>query len=136
MQKKSFLILGVLAVVLLASCQTAPTTWDYSYPEERSASVRFVSMVVTAYNGISVSNFEWVRIPEGQTSITADVFIRHAGIIFVARDMEFGFPFQAGREYRVVGTTNDMRWGVSIYDSGSNELLAFVPFIEQPQFTG
>ncbi|MDR0513243.1 MAG: hypothetical protein LBG93_09145 [Treponema sp.] len=65
-------------------------------------------MVVTAYNGISVSNFEWVRIPEGQTSITADVFVRHAGIIFVARDMEFGFPCQAGREYRVVGSTNDM----------------------------
>jgi hypothetical protein len=134
MKKKVLGLLGAAVIVFFVSCQTRLFVWDESYPPERLAYVNFVNMTVTAYNGITVNNFARVKIPSGQTDITADVRIQHAGITFIARDMEFGFPFQAGRDYRVVGRTSDRLWGVAIYDDNTNEQLMFVSFIIQPQF--
>jgi hypothetical protein len=122
---KKILFFAAIALIFFGSCQTRPIVWDSTFSEAESATVHFRNMVVTNYNGISVSKFSNVMIPGGQTNITADVAILHAGRQFNARGMEFSYNFQAGREYKVSGGTQDMRWGVLVFEG--NEHLAFLP---------
>ena len=123
----------ICAILLFSSCKTGPVVWDDSYPAEQLATVQFLRMKINGFNGINVDKFNWVRIPAGQAILSGDVTIHHAGVYFNAEGMEFTCMFEEGREYKVYGGVNDMRWGVNVYEG--DELIAFVPFRDQPVFT-
>ncbi|MCL2763181.1 MAG: hypothetical protein FWD36_08270 [Treponema sp.] len=125
--------IAMVTCLLFCSCQSSPVVWDNSYPEETLAIVRFFDMNIVSYNGINVSKFRSVKIPAGQTELSGDVNIYHAGVRFAAKGMEFSYQFEANREYRIEGSSNEMLWGISVYEGKT--LLAFVPFKEQPKFT-
>ncbi|MCL2229795.1 MAG: hypothetical protein FWC01_01740 [Treponema sp.] len=127
------IVLLSFVFLVLNSCQTGPSTWDSALSAENSAEVKFVGMHVLTYNGINVRRFNWAIIPPGQTTISANLTINHAGLSFSLRDMEFTFDFKAGKIYRVTGSTHDMQWGVNIFED--DELLTFRPFLIQPIFT-
>ena len=126
----------VLLVVLLGSCASKPVVWDDSYPESEMTTVRFAAMTVTSYNGIGVQKWNTAKFPAGNTSIGADVNIQHGGITFKATGMEFSYRFDAEKEYQVWGATENMNWGVRIYDGlgSKREPLAFIPFKDQPVY--
>jgi len=127
-------ILVAITLLLFSACQTgAPVVWDDSYPAEKLASVQFNGMKIDSFNGIDVDKFYWVKIPAGEATFSGDVTIYHAGVNFQARGMEFTCTFQEGKDYKIYGRANDMRWGVNVYENG--ELKMFVPFKEQPVFT-
>jgi hypothetical protein len=137
---KKIVIMAGMVLLLFCSCQTKPQVWDNSYPEEKLAEIRFMGINIDSYNGISVTKFNWVMIPAGDTTFGGTVTINHSGVQFTARDMEFTSRFEEGRSYIVVGNQNEMRWGVSIYEGEKysqlkdENLVAFVPFKEQPKF--
>jgi hypothetical protein len=126
---------GIALVLALASSCVTTTVWDESYPPEKSATILFYQMTVKSYNGIGVSKWQIVVVPAGEASIGGDVAISHAGVGFMARDMEFTCFLEAGKEYSVAGATKDGQWGVNVYegrDLKTESLLEFVPFKNQP----
>jgi len=144
MKKKNTAVyfLLILLVVVLGSCTSNPVVWDDSYPESKLATVSFNNMTVTSYNGIGVEKWKTVKFPEGNTSIGADVNIFRAGLVFKAAGMEFSYNFEAGKEYRIMGAAENMKWGVRIYNglstTGMNsdqDFIAFIAFKNQPTFT-
>ena len=141
-KKAKITVFAFLIFLVLCSCQTKPAAWDESIPLEKTATVLLVSMNITSFNGITVipKNFRWVHIPAGETTLGGNVFINHGGISFQAKGMEFTYTFKAGVEYVVQGQTQDMKWGVSVYEAkkhsqiSAENKLAFIPFKNQPIF--
>jgi hypothetical protein len=129
----------VFLLFLFCSCRSDPVVWDSSLPEESMATVRFVNMKIDSFNGIGVTDFEWVKIPAGEARMGGDVSIYHAGFSFQLKGMEFTCYFEKGREYIVQGGTQETLWGVSVYEASSysdvsaETRLAFIPFRTQPQ---
>ena len=139
MEKKA--IIAILAVFfLVCSCQSGPVTWDDTIPEEEMAAVQLINMKIDSFNGIAVTKFNNVKIPAGETRLGGEVVVYHAGIGFRASGMEFTCMFEAGRQYIVQGSTQDMQWGVSVYEASkysnisADNKVAFIPFKEQPVF--
>ena len=137
---KKIIITAVVAFLLFCSCQTAPVAWDDSIPIEKMATVRFVNMNIDSFNGIAVTKFNWVNIPAGEARLGGLVLINHAGATFRTSGMEFTCQFDAGREYIVQGTAQDLQWGVSVYEGSkgshinADHKIAFIPFKNQPVF--
>jgi len=127
------LIIAAVTFLFFISCQTGPVVWDNAYPEEKVATVQFYGMNIDSFNGISVSKFNWIKIPAGQAIMGGDVTISHGGVSFYARGMEFTCMFEEGKAYKVYGSTDNNRWGVKVYEN--DEFVVFVPFKEQPVFT-
>jgi hypothetical protein len=121
--------------LFLVSCVTQ-TVWDASYAEEEMSTVLFTWMKPTGYNGIPVSKWAKVKIPAGVTLIEGDVTLSHAGLMILVRGMEFSFNFEAEKEYEVIGVTQDMLWGVKVYEGTrkTGTEIAFIPFRNQPVF--
>ena len=135
---KKIIITSFAIFLLFCSCQTKPVVWDDSLPDASMATVQLVNMNIDSFNGIAVTKFFWVKIPAGEVRLGGDVTIYHAGVGFRAQGMEFTCRFDAGREYVVQGTAQDMLWGVSVYEaskysqiSEANKIM-FIPFKEQP----
>ena len=139
MNKKMVMVIFA-ASLLIISCQTNPVVWDNTYPEGKLTTVRLLSMKIDSYNGILVSKFNWVKIPAGETRLGGDVNIGHAGITWVAKGMEFNCYLEEGKEYIIMGKSQDMQWGVSVYEASNykemseENKVAFIPFKEQPKF--
>ena len=137
---KKTIIVALMVFSFFCSCQTKPDVWDSSYPEERLADVRFVYMKLASYNGISVTKFNWVKIPAGAATFGGEVYIFHGGVQFTLRDMEFTCQFDAGTSYVVIGSQQDMLWGVSVHETSkpsrttAENKIAFIPFKNQPKF--
>jgi hypothetical protein len=132
---KKTLALAAAVLALAVSCATTTKIWDESYPIEKSATVTFYQMTVKSYNGIGVDKWRSVVIPAGEASIGSDVYIVHAGIRFLANDMEFTCYLEAGKEYSVAGVARDGKWGVSVYEGETpknDTFLEFIPFKNQP----
>jgi hypothetical protein len=128
------MVLAAITLLLFSACQSSgPVVWDDTYPEEKLATVQFNGMKIDGFNGINVEKFNWVKIPAGEATFSGDVTIYHAGVNFQTKGMEFTCMFEEGKEYKIYGRTNDMRWGVSVSEDG--EFVAFVPFKDQPVFT-
>jgi hypothetical protein len=128
-------VVVALVLVLAGSCATSPTIWDTSYLQEESADVLFYQMTVESYNEIGVNGWRYVRIPAGEANISADVYISHAGVPFLAQDMEFGCYLEAGKNYTIGGATRNGQWGVNVYEGAApdnTKLLEFIPFRNQP----
>jgi hypothetical protein len=126
---------AALVLVLAGSCATSPTIWDESYSREESAWVLFYQITAKSYNGIGVSAWRWVSLPAGEANIGADVRIVHAGVGFLAKDMEFGCYFEPGKDYAISGAVKNGQWGVNVYEGSSvdeKKLLEFIPFKDQP----
>jgi hypothetical protein len=139
--KRNVMIMGALLIVLaFCSCQTAPVVWDESLPEEQLATVRFYSMKLDSYNGIAVSNFDFVKIPAGETRLGGEVNIYRSNIVWTTRGMEWTCNFEAAKEYSLIGAARDMQWGVVVYDTlkigdmDKGHEVAFIPFKNQPTF--
>ena len=132
-------IIGILALAI-GSCASMQV-FDDDVPESEQTTANFSMMKVTSYNGIAV-NWEKAKFPAGNAILGADVDVRRGGIIFQLRGMEFSYHFMPETEYYVMGTAQDMKWGVNIYDKmpssgfGSSlpDPLAFIPFRTQPTF--
>jgi len=144
MKKKNTAIIFLLLplIVLLTSCAGNPVVWDDSYPESMMSTVSFNYMTVTSYNGIGVEKWKTVKIPEGSTNIGADVNIYRGGLVFQATGMEFSYDFEAGKEYRIMGAAENMKWGVKIYNGlntsgmkADQDFIAFIAFKNQPTFS-
>jgi hypothetical protein len=124
----------ILVLALASSCVTTKV-WDEAYPPEESAAVWFYQITVKSYNGIGVNKWASVVIPAGEANIGGDVFIDHAGVRFLCRDMEFTCFLEAGKEYSVLGVTKDGLWGVNLYESKKikpETHREFIPFNNQP----
>ena len=143
MSKK--IIVGMLILfLLLSSCAGSAglVIWDESIPEEETATVHFMNMKIDSFNGIHVTDFNRTRIPAGLARLGGEVRAVHAGLNFVLRDMEFSFNFEAGKSYMVSGATQNMQWGVNVYDvtgqqsarATADNRIDFIPFREQPVF--
>ena len=128
------------AFLLFTACQSGPVIWDDSHPSEELATVRLMSMVIDSYNGIAVKNFEWVKIPAGETRLGGLVIIEHAGVYWRANGMEFTCNLEKGKEYIITGKGENMQWGVSVYEASTykeateENKVAFIPFKNQPIF--
>jgi len=137
---KKIVITAVLVLLFLCSCATKPLIWDDTYPEEQLTEIRFMNFDIDSYNGISVTKFNWVKIPAGDITFGGIAYMLHSGVRFTAGGMEFSSRFEAGKAYIINGGQSDMRWGVSIYEGTElsrikpENLVVFVPFKEQPAF--
>jgi len=135
-----FIVSFLAVVVLLCSCQTAPVVWDASYPAEKLATVLFINMKISSYNEIGVTKFNWVKIPAGEVKLGGEVIISHAGFSFKASDMEWTCKLEEGKSYVMRGSSQDLLWGVSVYETESYQKIsqenkvAFIPFKNQPKF--
>jgi carbohydrate-binding DOMON domain-containing protein len=132
MKKTPALIAGIL--ILANSCVTT-TIWDESYPPEKSATVLFYQITAKSYNGIGVSKWTSVVLPSGEANIGGDIRISHAGVRFLAQDMEFTCFLEGGKEYTVTGAAKNEKWGVSLYEGKAlkdDMFLEFIPFKNQP----
>jgi hypothetical protein len=135
MKKTCVLITGILILILVNSCVTTTVVWDETYPPEESATILFYQMTVKSYNGIGVNKWVSVTVPSGETLIGGDVRINHAGVGFLAQDMEFVCYLEGAKEYLVAGATKDGKWGVNLYTGKAlrdDMLLEFIPFKIQP----
>ena len=138
--EKKIIITAFAVFLLFCSCQTKPVAWDDSLPEGSMATVRLVNMNIDSFNGIAVTKFNWVKIPAGETRLGGEVIINHAGIGFRVSGMEFTCRFEAGREYIIQGSSQDMLWGVAVYEASkysqvsAESKVAFIPFKDQPVF--
>jgi hypothetical protein len=134
-------VVAVLVLVLAGSCATT-TVWDKSYPQEQSVDILFGMLTVKSYNGIGVKGWKYnVTLPAGEINIGGDVYIYHAGVRFLAHDMEFVCYLEPSKKYTIIGATKDGQWGVSVYEGNSlwvgtapdsSKLLEFIPFKNQP----
>lgn len=135
---KRLSIAAAVVAVLFCSCQSVPVVWDDSLPDEKTAVVLFVNVTITSYNGIGVTKFNHARIPAGETTMGGDFAVYHAGMSFRLKDMEFTFLFEQGKEYIVQGSSQEMLWGVSVYEASkyseatAETRVAFIPFKNQP----
>jgi hypothetical protein len=133
---------GIIVAVLVLASSCATTVWDKSYPQEQSVEILFGMLTVKSYNGIGVKGWKYnVTLPAGEINIGADIYITHAGVRFLAHDMEFVCYLEPGKKYTIVGTTKDGQWGVSLYDGNGlwvgdtpddSKFLEFIPFKNQP----
>jgi hypothetical protein len=137
---KKILFLGAAVFLLFCSCQSSPKLWEGSANESRLATVQFYYMEIDSYNGITVEKFNWVIIPAGTAELGGNVGVQHAGLRFYLKGMEFSCNFEDGKEYIVRGASENLLWGVSVYDVTGNKKIspetkiAFIPFKEQPNF--
>jgi hypothetical protein len=135
------LITGVCALALMAalgSCITNPVVFDEAIPPEETASLFFVYLQPTSYNGIAVDKKKWIwtNIPQGDAVFVVDIESGYTS----GKDFVFSFNFEGGKEYCLIYTQSDDEYGVNIYDSGrpvltfppENKLITFVPFTNQP----
>jgi hypothetical protein len=133
MKKTLAVIASALVLALASSCATK--IWDEAYPPEKSATIFFYQITPKSYNGIGVEKWHSVVIPAGEAIIGGNVWIRHAGVDFLAADMEFVLHLEAEKEYSVIGVAKDGQWGVNLYESKNlktETLVAFIPFTNQP----
>jgi hypothetical protein len=124
----------MLILILVSSCVTT-TIWDETHPPEESATILFYQIAVKSYNGIGVDKWLSAVLPSGEVNIGGDVRIYHAGVGFLARDMEFVCFLEGGKDYLVSGATKDGKWGVNLYAGKAIKdemLLEFIPFKIQP----
>lgn len=135
--------MGVTAIItflLFCACQTSPIVWDNDYPPEKLATVLFMDMKIDSYNGINVKKFLFVKIPAGEATFGGEITMRHGGVAFRAKDMEFTCILEEGKEYIVQGSNEDMKWGVSLYEAASytpvkiEKRVRFTSFKNQPKF--
>jgi len=101
---KKVVITVVLVFLFLSSCQTnKPQIWDDSYPEEKLTEIRFVNFDIDSYNGISVTKFDWVKVPAGDITFGGRAYMIHSGVRFFADSMEFSSRFEEGKSYIIKG---------------------------------
>jgi hypothetical protein len=134
MKKPLAVIAAALVLALASSCVTTKI-WDETHPPEKSATIFFYQITPKSYNEIGVSKWHSVVIPAGEAVIGGDVHINHAGVGFLAKDMEFVCHLEAEKEYSVIGATKDGKWGVNLYESKNlkaETLVTFIPFTTQP----
>jgi hypothetical protein len=149
----------VFTVVAFASCaglmdayaRSVTKVWDETLPESEVAMVSFLIPSVTSYNGVALEKeFTVMKIPAGNTTFTINTEINR-GDTYRAYDMEFAFPFGAGKFYIADSAfrsydKDDTVIGVDIYvwdtikdfaqrdmKRTSNHYVAFVPFKNQPE---
>jgi hypothetical protein len=141
MKKKVTIAVSMFFLLFLfCSCQNAPVVWDSSFSDESMATVRFINMKIDSFNEIEVTKFNWVKIPAGEARLGGEVYISHAGFDFRLRGMQFTYTFGPGRDYIIQGRSQDMLWGVAVFEASSysqvseKTFLAFVPFRNQPEF--
>jgi hypothetical protein len=134
MRKHITFIAALTVFLLFCSCQTKPIVWDENHPEEKLATVRLLEMKIESFNGIDVTKFNWVRIPAGEARLGGTVVVLHAGVNFIAEDMEFSSLFREGGNYILHGAAQGGLWGVTVYE-GKNmrdikpeNMITFIPF--------
>jgi hypothetical protein len=135
MNKLPKVFFPLLVITFFASC-ASQVVWDTTLAENAMATITFSGYSPTSYNGIAVSKWYKVKIPAGNASIGGNASISHGGFTFIAKEMEFAFKYEAEKEYIVMGASQDMKWGVKVYNGTvrpENE-LAFIPFKIQPTF--
>lgn len=127
------LLISVCTLLLCVSCTlSAPLVFDDSIAEDRSATVSFIDIKPTHFNGIAVEGWSHVRIPAGAAKIEGTVSNRS----YYAKGKVFNYNFKAGQSYIVMFKLDAAGyWGVGIYDNPNHNtypakdtLIAFVPF--------
>jgi hypothetical protein len=156
MLKKGLLYTSLVGMLFaLVSCasyvRSITKVWDEALPESETAQVSFQMPSVTSYNGVALEKaYTVMKIPAGVANFTVNVDIyRYAA--YRASNMEFDFPFKAGKFYIAVGKfrsddDDDDVIGVDIYvwdtmkdfsqrdmKRSSEHYAAFVPFKNQPE---
>jgi hypothetical protein len=171
--KKLSVFAGMSILLVFGSCASydvkdavATIVFNDSVPLEKSSWIGFSTYLgtVTAYNGISVSDWKtefgnMIQIPAGDTLIELDVdhttYGYNSSTRYIAKNMMFRFNFQPRKQYLIFwgthvegdGWFDPVSYGVKIYawDFGekiSNKYLedddpnnlGFVPFLIQPVF--
>jgi hypothetical protein len=151
--KPKRLIAGACALALMAalgSCLiTKPMVFDEAIPPEETASLFFVDLQPTSYNGIPlkkrsnplIKQITNQYIPQGEAVFVVDIeSVRTKG-----KDFVFSFNFEGGKEYYVEYEQSGDEYGVYIYNShplfffenpfpanAKDTFIAFVPFTNQP----
>lgn len=132
------LTFGLFAVLAaLGSCITEPVVFDESIPLEKTATVAFVMLAPTVYNGIPVDKkWLWARIPQGEASFVVDIVgAKVSGSGFI-----LSYNFEGGKEYCLYFATDGDLYGADVYNTpppkigwpSKNTLIGFLPFDNQP----
>jgi hypothetical protein len=145
MKKASKLTVMIIILAMLAGSFTGCASTKSAgivgtvRPEANGATVYFLEMEIDGFNvAADEKGLPYARIPAGETTFRGRVIIRHSGVAFLSANVEFAFRLEQGKIYLIVGTAENMKWGVSIYENTYNpenkeiNKIAFIPFIKQP----
>jgi hypothetical protein len=126
------------AFAVLGSCVTKPVIFDESIPPEETASLVFVQLLPTSYNGITVDKMKWIwtHIPAGPAVFVCDINAYNV----TGKDFIFVYTFEGGKDYCLYYDHDGENYGVNVYNSlppkvgwpPKDTLIAFVPFENQP----
>jgi len=138
--KKMLIVTACLAMLTFGCANTKPAAVvDTIRPGANEAIVYFLNMEIEGYDvTMDEKGLPYTKITAGETTFRGRVIIIHSQVTFLAANVEFAVRLEQGKKYFLVGTAQNMQWGVSVYenvykpeDKGTNK-IAFIPFINQP----
>jgi hypothetical protein len=139
---KKLIIITAFLVILVLGCATTNVSQGIVgtvRPGTNTATVYFLDMEIEGYDVTTdEKGLPYAQIPAGQTTFRGRVIIVHSEVAFLAANVAFDLRLEQGKIYLLVGTAENMRWGVSVYENVYNpeykeaNKIAFLPFINQP----
>jgi hypothetical protein len=158
LKKGLFYAFLVSMFLALASCMSMMNgyikshtkVWDETLSESEMAMIS-LGGEITSYNGVAIEKgYTIIKVPTGRANFIINVEFLYRGDVYRAANMEFEFPFEAGKFYMTDGNfrsddEDDEVIGVDIYiwdtlkdfsqkdkKRSSEHYVAFVPFKHQP----